>query len=449
MAAGGRTRFAHSGEISLAYQVLGDGPLDLVFVPGFVSHLEVAYELPNITGVFDRLSSFSRVIVFDKRGTGMSDRSLGLPTLAERMDDIGAVMNAAGCERAAIVGPSESGAAAMMFAASYPERVSALVLWITAAAPPLSAQDENLKQTVNVLVDHMGEHWGDGSATRFLIGAGAPLDPAVDEAFARYERYSATPSAAQAVIRRNFEVDSRPFLSSICVPTLLIAHKGDPVIPIERARETAAGIRGSKLVETDGASHWSWDIADLSDLDVIENFLTGSNKSESTAQSIRKLVTILVTDIVGSTEQAFRLGDKRWIKLLDQHDAAVGDEVRRNGGRELHPTGDGFVTAFDGPARAVNCAHAIVRRARVLGLEVRAGLHTGECEVRSHDLAGVTIHVAARVCAKADAGEVLVSRVVHDLVAGSAYEFDSRGYYELKGVPDKVELLNSTIGSEI
>jgi class 3 adenylate cyclase len=436
----GRTRFARSGDISIAYQVGGSGPFDLIVVPGFVSHLEVCMELPNLAGIFDRLCSFARVITFDKRGTGMSDRTAGLPTLAERMDDLRAVMDEVHSERAAVLGISEGGPAAAMYAASYPERVSALVLWVASLNPPISERSRAEQDAVAFFDNYIGENWGDGTAMRLLVGAGAPDDPAVDELFARFERYSATPSAAQAVVRRSFTVDSRPIRAAVTVPTLLVVHPDDPVGRLESARETAREIPGARLVETDAPGHLSWDIHEREDLDVIEEFLTGARQPRL---STRKLVTILFTDIVGSTEQAFRMGDKRWSVLLDQHDAAVRQELQRYRGRELGTTGDGFVAAFDGPARAVECAHAIARRARVLGLDIRAGLHAGECEVRGEHLAGVTLHIGARVSAQAGAGDVLVSRSVRDLVEGSGLGFESLGYYELKGVPDKIELFLS------
>jgi len=439
-----RTLYAKSGDLSIAYQVLGDGPMDLVFVPGFVSHLEVGMELPNIARVAARLSSFARLITFDKRGTGLSDRTLGLPTLAERMDDIRAVMDAVGSERAAIVGMSEGGPAAAIFAASHPERVSALVLWVSGLGPPLDERDEEERATYAFVDSYIGEYWGDGSATRFLIGAGAPDEPALGELFSRFERYAATPAAAQAVLRRSYSVDARPVRDAIGIPTLLVAHPDDPVMPIDLVRATAAGISGARLVETDSPGHWSWDIDERSDLDVIEEFLTGSTH---TRVSDRALVTVLYTDIVGSTEQALMLGDQRWRTLLDEHDALTRRELRRFRGREVNTTGDGFVVAFDGPARAVQCAQAIVDDATVLGLELRAGLHTGECEARGDDLAGITMHVGARVAALAGPGEVLVSGMVRDLVYGSDIEFETRGDHELKGLPDRWELFALTPSS--
>ena len=445
MAANGGVFFAKSGDVSIACRVSGKGPVDLVVVPGFVSHLEVSLELPNLGGLFERLSSFARVITFDKRGTGMSDRTPGLPTLAERMDDIRAVMDSVDCERAAILGISEGGGAATMFAASYPERVSALVLWVACLTPPIDQRSEEEQRAVALFDEYIGAYWGDGSAMRLLVGAGAPSDPAVDDLFARMERYSATPSAAQAVIRRSFAADTRALSGSVGVPTLIVVHPDDPFVRVDLARATARDIPGARLVETSASGHIPWDLHEHEDLDVIEEFLAGSLQPRLPE---RKLVTVLITDIVGSTELAFRLGDTRWAALLDQHDAAVRVELQRFRGRELATMGDGFLAAFDGPARAVECAHAIRRRARVLGLDVRAGLHAGECEVRGNQLTGVTLHIAARVSAQASAGEVLVSRVVRDLVVGGSHEFESRGYFDLKGVPEKVELFEALIADD-
>lgn len=435
-----QTRYATSGELSIAYQVIGDGPLDLVFVPGFVSHLELSWDLPHLAAVGQRLASFSRLVAFDKRGTGLSDRTAGLPTLAERMDDIRAVMDAAGTERAAVIGVSEGGPTAMLFAATYPERVSALVLWITSAVPPLAEFDEATRAAIAGFDDFIGQHWGDGSTFHLMTGVGAPADEATMERFARYERNAATPAAAQAVWRRSFVSDVRPFLSSISAPTLLVAHPADRLIKIELVRATAAAIPGATLAETDVPGHMSWNVDTEPDLDLIEEFLTGSRVER---EPDRVLATVLYTDIVGSTQQAAALGDRRWRQLLDQHDTLIRLELARHRGREVKTTGDGFLAAFDGPARGIRCAHEVVRRARDIGIDVRAGLHTGECEVRGDDLAGIAVHVGARVAALAGAGEVLVSRTVHDLVAGSDIAFDDRGEHDLKGVPGTWQLFSA------
>jgi len=434
------TRYAKSGELSIAYEVYGDGPIDLVFVPGFVTHLDVNMDVPNIRGVIARMSTFARGLTFDKRGTGLSDRTAGLPTLAERMDDIRAVMDAAGFKRAAIVGMSEGGAAAALFAATYPERVSALVLWVAALPSPVHERSEERQAAVDFMDSYIGEHWGDGTSMRFLIGAGAPFEPSVDELFSRYERNAATPGAAQAVLRRQLAVDGRPIAAAITVPTLLVAHRDDVITPIAAARETAASIVGARLEETDSPGHWSWDITERADLDLIEEFLTGSRPARPVD---RVLGTVLFTDIVGSTDLVFRLGDDRWQKLLDEHDDLVRREMRYFHGRELNTTGDGFIAQFDGPARAVQCAQAIVRGAKALELDIRAGLHAGECALTGTHLAGAsTLHIGARVAGLAGGGEVLVTRPVRDLVMGSDISFEPRGEHQLKGVPEPVEIFS-------
>lgn len=438
-----RTQYARSGDLSIAYNVIGDGPIDLVFVPGFVSHLEISFELPHIVGVSERLGSFARVITFDKRGTGLSDRTAALPTLAERMDDIRAVMDAAGCERAAILGMSDGAPTAALFAATYPERAQSLVLWVGGLAPPLAERGESAQMAFQFIDDFIGEHWGDGLAMKFLVGTNAPDTPAVLDLFGRFERNSATPTAAQNIVRRGYSVDSRPIRGAIGVPTLLVAHTNDPITRIDMVRETAAGIPGAILIETDAPGHWSWDIAEQEDLDHIEGFLTGTRRPKP---ADRKLVTVMYTDIVGSTERAVSLGDQRWREVLDRHDALTRRELTRYNGREINTTGDGFVAAFDGPARAVECARAIVHGATVLDLELRAGLHTGECEVRGEDLAGVTMHVGARVAKLAGAREVLVSSTVRDIVGGNDIEFEARGQHELKGLPGSWELFSVAAG---
>jgi class 3 adenylate cyclase len=430
------TGYAKSGDLSIAYQVIGDGPLDVVFVPGFVTHLDIGWELEPFLKTLTRLSSFTRVIVFDKRGTGLSDRTAGIPTLAERMDDIRAVMDAAGSERAAIVGLSEGGPSAILFAATFPERTSALVLWLTAARPPLEERDE-ATQNLNTWIDeYIGERWGDGTSMRWLI-SGCPADTSTNELLERFERNAATPTSAQTVFRRSTSSDARPFLSSIGAPTLLIAHTGDPVMPIDAVRLTAAQLPDARLIEIPIAAHVNWDTDSSPDLDFIEEFLTGTRQMH---EPDRVLATVLYTDIVGSTERAAEMGDERWHRLLDAHDAAVRRQLLRHRGREVNTTGDGFLAAFDGAARAIQCALAIIADAKSLGIDVRAGLHTGECEVRGADLAGIAVHVGARVAARAGAGEVLVSRTVCDLVSGSDIEFTDLGEHVLKGVPGPWQL---------
>ena len=434
------TRYAKSGDLSIAYQVVGDGPIDLVFIPGFASHVELTWEMPPMAATLHGLSSFGRVILFDKRGTGLSDRTAGLPTLAERMDDIRAVMDAAGSERAAILGLSEGGPTGMLFAATYPERTTALVLWLTAVGPPLEELDEQTRRSINWFDEYLGENWGNGNAMRWLV-AGAPDDPATVALLARYERNAATPAAAQAVWRRVHVADARPFLSAVNAPTLVVAHSADPFVPIDAARWTAEHIPGAKLVEIAASGHATWDLSHSPDLEIIEEFLTGTRHAQV---SDRVLATVMFTDIVESTKRAAEMGDANWRSVLDRHDRLVEQEVTRFRGGVVKTTGDGVLATFDGPARAVGCAKAIGSALRSLGLEVRAGLHTGEVELRGDDIGGMAVHIASRVAALAGAGEVLVSSTVKDLVVGSGLEFEPRGEHELKGVPDPWRLFAAT-----
>lgn len=430
------TSYAKSGDLSVAYQVIGDGPLDVVFVPGFVSHIDMNWELPPFAKPLNRFSSHSRMIVFDKRGTGLSDRTAGLSTLAELMDDIRAVMDAAGSERAAIVGLSQGGPAAMLFAATFPERVVCLALLLAAASPPYSERDEPTRVMNDFAHDYIGAHWGDGTSTRLLF-YGAPGDSATDALLARFERNAATPAVAQSAYRRGTTFDARGFLSSISVPTLVIGHIGDPLVDIDDVRATAGQIRGARLVESAVSGHvcWDWDVC--SDLDVLEEFVTGTRQPRPPE---RVLATVLYTDIVGSTALAEKLGDRRWRELIDAHDAATRRLLNRFGGREVNTRGDGFLAAFNGPARAIQCATAVISEVKSLGLDVRAGVHTGECEVRGEDFAGITMHVGARVADAARAGEVLVSRTVYELVAGSDIAFVDRGEHVLKGLTGTFQL---------
>jgi class 3 adenylate cyclase/esterase/lipase len=434
------TRYAKSGEISIAYQVAGDGPIDIVFVQGFVSHVELAWETPTFAGIFNRLATFSRLIVFDKRGTGLSDRTARMPTLEERMDDMRAVMDAAGSERAALIGISEGGPMSLLFSATYPERTLALVLWATFArnlwAPdyPIGIDSERAARGYHFIQ----ARWGEGRVLRRVSMQDAPDDPVVQQLLARYERNSATPAAAVEALRFGVESDVRHILPAVSVPTLVVHHSGDPLIPVELGRYLAAHISGAQMAEFPGNFHLSAAGGDIALLDAIEEFLSRGPRRHPVE---RVLKTVLFTDIVSSTERAARLGDRPWRALLDAHDAMVRREIARAGGIEVKATGDGFLAAFDGPARAIRCAQAICAQARALGLELRAGLHTGECEVRGGDLAGIAVHIGARVAALAAPGEILVTGTVRDLVAGSGIEFEGRGEQELKGVPGPWRLL--------
>ena len=434
------TRYAKSGALSIAYQVVGEGPFDIVLVQGFVSHVELAWETPNFAAIYKRLSSFGRLIVFDKRGTGLSDRTMRLPSLEERMDDVRAVMDAAGSERAAIIGVSEGGPMSLLFAATYPERTAALVLWATFARQlhagdyPIGIRAEQAER-VYKLVE---EHWGKGRVLRRIVLQDAPQEPFMMDLLGRYERNSATPAAAVAAIRFGVLSDVRRVLPAISAPTLVVHHTGDPLVSVEHGRYLAQRVAGAQMAEFPGNIHMSAIGADGPLLDSVEHFLTG-NRVERPVERVLK--TILFTDIVGSTERAAELGDQGWRTLLDAHDRMARLEIERASGQEVKTTGDGFLAAFDGPARAIVCARMIAEQARGLGLEIRAGLHTGECEVRGDDLAGIAVHIGARVASLAEAGEILVTGTVRDLVVGSGIEFDDRGEHELKGVPGEWRIL--------
>ncbi|MGO9487988.1 MAG: alpha/beta fold hydrolase [Solirubrobacteraceae bacterium] len=438
----GETRYARSGDLSIAYQVSGKGP-DLVFVPGSLSHVELGWETPPMMQMFRRLSQFSRMITFDKRGTGLSDRSTELPTLEERMDDVRAVMDAAGCEKAAIVGISEGGPMALLFAATYPERVTALVLWATFArmtwAPDYPQGID--PQIGHAFCDQIEQNWGHGLMWPLIATQDAPTDEATRRHLARMERSSATPAMAAAANRFSLLVDARHALSSISAPTLVVHRTGDPITSVEHARYVAAHIEGARLKEFPGEFHESYLDKDEEILDEIEEFLTGTRQDH---EIDRVLKTVLFTDIAGSTERASRLGDRRWHELLEAHDSAVRRELERYHGQEVKSTGDGFLACFDGPARAIRCATAIGERTHSIGLEVRSGLHSGECVARGEDYAGVAVHIGARVAGLAEPGEVLVTGTVRDLVTGSGIEFVDRGLHTLKGVPGDWQLLAVT-----
>jgi class 3 adenylate cyclase len=437
-------RYAQSGELSIAYSVFGDGPIDLVFVPGFISHQELAWDSPLMQGIYQRLGRFARVITFDKRGTGLSERTLGFGSAEDRMDDIRAVMDAVGCERAALLGVSEGGPLSILFAATYPERASALVLWGTFArileAPDyeFGAQEEEVELLVSILRDT----WGSGKGLRFFVRA--PDDPETDRVLARHERNACTPAMVVEVMRKNSAIDVRSALPAISVPTLVVHREGDPIVPVQAAGYLADHIDGARLSVFPGDWHTNGMAGGEDDLlDVVEEFLTGE-RPVHTAAIDRVLATVLFTDIVGSTEQAAALGDRKWREVLDRFRHAVRRELADHRGREVNTRGDDFLATFDGPGRAVRCAGAIGVAARPLGLQVRAGLHTGEVELQGDDVAGMAVHIGARVCGLAGADEVLVTSTVRDLVVGSGLEFTDRGRHELKGVPGDWQVLAVT-----
>ena len=435
------TRYAKSGDYSIAFQVVGDGSLDLVFVPGFVSHVEHAWEDPDYARFLERLASFSRLILFDKRGTGLSDRvpvNL-LPTLEQRMDDVRAVMDAAGSEKAALFGISEGGPMSVLFATTYPDRVLALILYGTYAkrvrdfdypwAPTIEEHRANL--------DAVQRDWG--GPTQVEVWAPSVAD---DDRFKRWWgqqlRLGASPAAARAVLEMTLEIDVRDILPAIRVPTLIMHRAGDRRIDIGGSRYMAGRIPQARYIELAGIDHLAWVGDSDAIVDEIGEFLTGTRH---VAEPNRVLATVLFTDMVESTSRAVTLGDARWRALIGEHDRLVRAELNRFRGREIDRRGDGFMAIFDGPARAIRCALSIVERAHELGIQIRAGLHTGELDVIESGIAGIAVHTAARVMSLAGPDEVLVSSTVRDLVAGSGLSFSEKGRYELKGVPGTWRIL--------
>ena len=434
------TRYAESGGVSIAYQVLGEGPRDLVFVPGWVSNIEVYWEEPTMARFLTRLGSFSRLILFDKRGTGLSDRVTDMPSLEVRMDDVRAVMDAVGSEHAALFGTSEGGPMCALFSATYPLRASALIMH--AGFPRRTRAPDYpfgpTEQEYRAWIDKMQREWGGpfGLAARAPSMAG---DKRFSQWWARLLRMSASPAAATALVTMNGEIDIRHILSAIRVPTLLLHSVRDAAIDIGASRYMAKRIPGARLIELPGKDHLVWlDDADAI-LGEIEEFLTGVRQA---VEPDRVLATVLFTDIVGATEKAAALGDRRWRDLLDGHNGVVRRELARFRGREIKTAGDGFFAAFDGPARAVRCACAVSQGVQSLGLEVRAGLHTGECEMMGDDMGGIAVHIGARIAGLAAPGEVLVSSTVKDLVAGSGLSFRDHGVALLKGVPGEWRLFS-------
>jgi pimeloyl-ACP methyl ester carboxylesterase len=433
-----QTRYARSGGVNIAYQVVGDGPIDLVLVPGWVSNLDVFWEEPTMARLLTRLASFSRLILFDKRGTGLSDRVSDMPSLEVRMDDVRAVMDAVGSQRAALFGYSEGGAMCILFAATYPDRASALIMG-GAFARRTKATDYPwgpAPEQQSALVDEMERDWG-GPVGIEDRSPSLVHDQRYRHWWARWLRSSASPAAAATLMRMNMEIDVRHVLPAVRVPTLVLHSVNDRVIDVGAGRYLAERIPGAKLVELQGIDHVPWGCDSDVIVDEIEEFLTGTRHGP---EPDRVLATVLFTDIVGATEVAARVGDRSWHDLLDSHHALVRRELGQFRGREIDTAGDGFLATFDGPARAVRCACAISKAVRALGLEIRCGLHTGECELMGDKLGGIAVHTGARVAARARTGEVLVSSTVKDLVAGSGLLFQDRGVQSLKGIPGEWRL---------
>jgi class 3 adenylate cyclase len=418
-------RYAQSGDVSIAYQVTGDGPVDLVLVPGFTSHLEFDWEEPRHAAFLERLSSFSRLIRLDKRGTGLSDRHGGVADLEARMDDVRAVMDAVGTERAALFGYHEGGPMSILFAATYPERTRALALHDTFATAPVHDLDEDQRAA---LIDDVVGRWGDGDG---ILRFAPDADEVMKAWWGARERVAGSPGAIRNLITSVAMTDVHDALPLVQAPTLVVHRTDDPMIPVQVGRELATAIPGARFVELAGSTTLPWiDAGPL--LDEIEEFLTGARPAPV---ADRVLATILFTDFVGSTETARRLGDSAWSRLIEQHHAVVRRELDRHAGEEIDTAGDGFFAVFDGPARAIRCALRIQHALSPLGVQIRAGLHTGEVErVSAKKPRGIAVNVAARVSGIAVGGETLVTATVRDLVAGSGIEFEDRGEHELKGL---------------
>jgi class 3 adenylate cyclase len=439
-----KTRYVKSEGGAVAYQVMGDGP-DLIYIPGWFSNIEIMWDEPTYARFLDRLASFSRLICFDKRGSGISDAVPlnALPTLEEWMDDARRVMDAVGSERAAVLGCDVGGFFSMLFGATYPARTSHLILADSYASLKrdqgysIGIPSDVLEAFLPVLVGSEFEESLEAPGWLSLVAPTAFADPRFREWFGRFERLSATPTMAEAMVRATFEWDLRPILGSIRVPTLVMSHQSEWYVRPDHGRYLAEHITGARYVDLPSKDSLMYRADTDMIVSEIRAFITGVRESIETD---RVLATVLFTDIVGSTDRAAEIGDRRWHELLDSHDAIVRSRLSEFRGREVKATGDGVLATFDGPARAIRCASSISHDLRGIGIDIKVGLHTGEVEVRGEDIGGIAVHTAARVMSAARAGEVLVSRTVRDLVAGSGIDFDDRGSHELKGVPGEWQL---------
>jgi class 3 adenylate cyclase len=433
------TRYALSGDVNVAFQVMGDGPIDIILVPGVVSHVEFLHEMTGYTAFLRRLSSFARVITFDKRGQGLSDKMSGAPSLEQRMDDVRSIMDDIGSRCAVLLGFSEGCPMSALFAATYPERVSHLVLFggFARAADriPSDIWEESVLQRV--------KNWGTGEMIKAALGSQATNPDAITQ-FAKFERLSASPGAFKTILLLNRQIDVTSILPTVRVPTLVLHRRTDAQMPVALGRNLAAQIPDAKYIEYPDGDHafWSGNVEEL--LGDIEEFITGHRDSPS-AELERVLATVLFTDIVDSTRSAAEKGDQTWRRLLDGHDQLAKQMVDKHRGTLIKSTGDGILATFDGPGRAVRCALALGTASEQIGLPLRAGLHTGEIEIRGRDIGGIAVHAAARVMAQSQSSEVLVSRVVTDLVAGAGLKFSERGSYELKGLPGRWELFAASL----
>jgi class 3 adenylate cyclase/pimeloyl-ACP methyl ester carboxylesterase len=431
-----QTQYVVRDGVSIAYQVVGDGPADLLLSPGFVSHLDLQWVEPGMSGFLSRLASFARLIIYDKPGTGLSDPIAQLPTLEDRVADMIAVLDGAGSRRASLLGVSEGGPAAVLLAASRPERITSLILFGTFASANTAAIEEfppevarRVKRTLSEF-DGIFENWGDGGTLMRTLAPSVTLTEAQKRMIGMWARAAASPRMARALVDTVLRIDVRDVLSSVRLPALVLHAEGDRVAPIEAGQRLAEGIAGSRFVMLPGIDHAFWLVDGL--VDEIERFLTGAIHH---AEPNRVLATILFTDIASSTTRAAELGDPGWREVLERHDELVDRVVAEHGGRVVKHIGDGALSAFDGPARAMRCAETLRDGVEELGIQVRSGIHTGECEAIDEDLAGLAVHIGARVSAVAGPGEIVVSSTVKELVVGSNMQFTDRGEHELRGVP--------------
>jgi pimeloyl-ACP methyl ester carboxylesterase len=433
------TRYAKTEDgVHVAYQIVGDGPPHVVYANSFMGHIEVSWEYAPAVRFYERMAAFSRLVPFDRRGTGLSDPIVGRFTMEDRIADIQAVMDAVGLDQAVLLGSSEGAAACAYFAALYPERVSALIFY--APAVVAMADDECpwawKESRWARFFEALDNTWATGAGLE-AVNPSLADDPDARAWYARYFRLSASPALVRTLMQHNRDSDIRPVLPTIGVPTLVMHRSDERWLSVESGRYAARQIPGARLVELPGTDHYIWEQNADAVAEEIEEFLTGVRKGGAPARSLK---TLVFTDIVGSTEQARQRGDERWRQLLDRQDAAAHRQIARFDGRFVKNTGDGVLAAFDGPAQAIRCALAMREAMRGLGLEVRVGVHTGEVEHRGDDVGGIAVHVAARVTAAAGAGDVLVSRTVADLIAGSEVQLADRGEHELKGIPDRWRL---------
>jgi class 3 adenylate cyclase len=433
-------KYAKTGEFNIAYQVVGDGPVDLLLLPGWVTHLELQWDVAPIARFLERLAGFSRLIQFDKRGTGLSDRvsPSELPTLEQRMDEVRAVMDAVGSERAVLFGTIGGGAMSGLFAATFPERALGLILYGTfGRLEPDTGLMARLAPTQEAAIDRVEREWGTEGVCVSFWAPSIVTDEETKQAYLRLARSSVSPGAARVLMQMGYALDWEEFLPTIHVPTLVLHRRDDLVVPVHQARRLAELIPGAKFVELAGSDHLMWAGDQESMLREVEAFVASIGPRP---RDDRMLMTILLTDIVESTETATRLGDKRWRALLDDHHRVVRQQLERFRGHEVETAGDSFLATFDGPARAIECAQAIVDSAASIGITLRAGLHTGEAEVTNDGLRGIAVHVAARTMALAEPGEILVTSTSKELVAGSGITFRDRGAFELKGLPGEHRL---------